>query len=452
MVGATNRVGWFMEPNCQSCHTGTATHNSGQIRYTSAFDSNGSPRVPADMTFATTPNTPAGGLSLYRFAHGHGGLQCSACHGSTHAIFPSTHANDNVRNIEIQGHAGVMVECASCHDSTPADYAGGPHGMHPVGQTWVSAHPDYTESHGSTPCQACHGTDYRGTVLSRMQADRTLNAFGTKTLFRGAIIGCYTCHNGPHSESGNTNAPPMVNVVSGNTLNSQPLNLPVTVVPASATLRIILQPGNGSLGVTNHSLTYFPNSGFVGRDTFAYAAYDGSKNSVLTTGTVAVAEGPATISLKALAPADAPAGWPAAFSAIATPVNSVLPASYQWSFGDGTGADTNQYAQHTFTAAGTYSWQVVASIDAVRATNSGSIVIAEPVALAITPVENVNVSLLMLSWLTSAKDVVVEESAALGASAQWTVVTNVPVMGPDNVSVNIPIQNGTRFFRLRQPW
>jgi len=36
-VGSSQRVGWFMEPNCQQCHTGTATSNSGQIRYTSAF-------------------------------------------------------------------------------------------------------------------------------------------------------------------------------------------------------------------------------------------------------------------------------------------------------------------------------------------------------------------------------------------------------------------------------
>ena len=117
--------------------------NNGQIRYTSVFtDTNGTVRVPVNQTFATQPNTPAHGLSLYRFSAGHGGLQCEACHGSTHAEFPSTHANDNVRNIEIQGHAGVMVECTACHVSMSVSQrtaAGGPHGMHPVGQSWVSA-------------------------------------------------------------------------------------------------------------------------------------------------------------------------------------------------------------------------------------------------------------------------------------------------------------------------
>jgi len=113
-VGSTNRVGWFMEPNCQSCHTGTATHNNGQIRYTSVFtDTNGAVRIAVDQTFATQTDTPAPDLSLYRFSAGHGGLQCEACHGSTHAEFPATHRNDNLRNQQIQGHAGVMVECTA---------------------------------------------------------------------------------------------------------------------------------------------------------------------------------------------------------------------------------------------------------------------------------------------------------------------------------------------------
>jgi hypothetical protein len=116
VVGSTNRVGWFMEPNCQACHSGTATANSGKIRFVSALvDAAGTIRLPGDRSFATQVNTPANGLSLYRFSAGHGGLQCSACHGSTHAEFPSSHRNDNLRNLSLQGHAGMMIECTSCH-------------------------------------------------------------------------------------------------------------------------------------------------------------------------------------------------------------------------------------------------------------------------------------------------------------------------------------------------
>jgi ferredoxin len=321
-VGSPNRIGWFMEPNCASCHTGTATSNNGQIRYISVFtDTNFTVRVPVNLTFSTqtnTPPTPTNNLSIFRFSAGRGGLQCEACHGSTHAEFPSIHPNDNVRDIELQGHAGVMVECSSCHTTTPTNYVGGPHGMHPVGSAWVSAHPDFADHNGSAQCQTGHGTDYRGTVLSEMQADRTLSAFGTKTFFRGAMIGCYTCHKGPGNDSSNTNAAPTVNIVSGSTPNDTPLNLPVILTPTTATLRIISQPVNGSLGVSNNVLTYFPNPGFTGSDTFTYAAWDTSKNSTLATGAVSVVQGPYSLSINSHVATNAPSGWPVAFAVVPT--------------------------------------------------------------------------------------------------------------------------------------
>ena len=450
-VGSATRVGWFMEPNCASCHTGTATSNNGQIRYTSVFtDTNFTVRVPVNQTFSTQSNTPAGGLSLFRFSGGHGGLQCEACHGSTHAEFPSIHANDNVRNINIQGHAGVMVECSSCHTTTPTNYVGGPHGMHPVGAAWVSAHPDFTDHNGSAQCQACHGTDYRGTVLSRMQADRTLSAFGTKTFFRGALVGCYTCHKGPGNDSSNTNTPPTVSIVSGSTPNDTPLNLPVTVTPATATLRIISQPANGSLGVSNNVLTYFPNAGFTGTDTFTYAAWDTSKNSTLATGTVSVAQGPYSLSIVSHVATNAPAGWPVAFAVVPTVTNSSSAVAFNWNYGDGSAANTNQFPQHIYTTPGNYFWRVVGTVGSTSVTNTGNIIITGPVALALAGPPNT--SSLSLAWPSGAPDVVVEQSTALGSSSQWTVVTNLPVIGPVNSSVDLPVGDGNRFFRVRQPW
>ena len=309
-VGASNRVGWFMEPSCQNCHSGTATHNNGQIRYTSVFDTTGAPRVPVDATFATTPNTPASGLSLYRFSVGHGGLQCSACHGSTHAEFPSTHANDNLRNTAIQGHAGTMVECTSCHVSmstSTTTATGGPHGMHPVTQDWVEKHHDYLGN--KTQCQACHGADYRGTVLSRAQANRSWSALNTTITFpKGAQIGCYNCHNGPNSDSRNTSIAPTTSNAVTSTANNQSVTLTLPAAGTGLTLRIISQPANGSVGLVNNVATYFPNPGFVGTDTFTYAAFDGSKNSTIATATVTVAPGPVSISASAQVPPSYPAG------------------------------------------------------------------------------------------------------------------------------------------------
>ena len=194
-VAVATRQGWLDEPNCQSCHTGTATSNNGQLAYTSVFSSGTTVRVPVDLTFATNPNTPANGLSLYRFSKGHGGLQCESCHGSTHAEFATTNVNDNVQSTALQGHAGVLAECATCHGTMPSTVTGGPHGLHPIGSTWVSSHQDVADSNGALSCQPCHGVDYRGTILSKTLADRTLAG---KSFPKGTVIGCYSCHNGPN--------------------------------------------------------------------------------------------------------------------------------------------------------------------------------------------------------------------------------------------------------------
>jgi len=287
-VGSANRVGWFMEPACQSCHTGTATSNNGQIRYTSVFtDNNGTVRQAVNQTFATTPNTPATGLSLYRFSVGHGGLQCSACHGSTHAEFPSAFRNDNIESQELQGHSGMISECTTCHATVPSTTTGGPHGLHPIGPAWVSRHQDVAENGGAAQCQACHGTDYRGTVLSLMQAPRTLNG---QVLFRGAIVGCYLCHNGPGGD-GTPPAAPTVSDVSVSTAVGQSVSMTLPVTGANATVRIISQAANGSVGLIGNIATYFPDPSFVGTDSFTFAAYNGSRNSTLATGTITVGGG-----------------------------------------------------------------------------------------------------------------------------------------------------------------
>ena len=76
-----------------------------------------------------------------------------------------------------------LVECDACHGGQPATTNGGPHGLHFLGQNWVdvpNADPE-SRPHADAykainpQCQVCHGTNYRGTVLSRAQANRTLD-------------------------------------------------------------------------------------------------------------------------------------------------------------------------------------------------------------------------------------------------------------------------------------
>jgi len=119
-VGSSSRDGWLDEPNCQSCHTGTYTANSDNapntniVRFINALVSTGQLREATDHRFATNPDTPVPGKSLYRYSKGHGDLKCSACHGSPHAIYPTSERNDNLQSLALQGHVGtdLFTYCA----------------------------------------------------------------------------------------------------------------------------------------------------------------------------------------------------------------------------------------------------------------------------------------------------------------------------------------------------
>jgi hypothetical protein len=292
-VGATNRQGWLDEPNCQACHTGTAVQNNGQIRYTNAFENNGTLRIPVNTTFATTPNTPEAPYSLFKASYGHGNLQCEACHGPTHAEYPTTQRNDNTQTLKMQNHVGPLVDCGICHQPVPNTVNGGPHGMHPTGQLWVNNHPSAVNGGGGVaPCQACHGGDYTGTVLSYSQANRTMATdYGPKTFFRGYRVSCYACHYGPGSDIPTPYQQPIMSNGSAATTGPNPIG--VTLVGNDAnglplTYRIVSQPANGRVALNGKVATYYPATAFKGTDTFTFAAFDGKVDSNLGTITVTV--------------------------------------------------------------------------------------------------------------------------------------------------------------------
>jgi hypothetical protein len=199
---------WVDLPRCQSCHTGDAVNYlkldpslmaPDSLRTIVAFDpmdTAASPRLANNKRFAENGN------ALFRFSKGHGGIACEGCHNSTHAIWsnPVEAHNDNVAAKELQGHTGTVAECSTCH--APGSLAltlNGPHGMHNVGDSrWTSGHESLAESNVQA-CAACHGTNYRGTVLSKTGASRTWSTeYGTRTVAKGQVVGCYDCHNGPN--------------------------------------------------------------------------------------------------------------------------------------------------------------------------------------------------------------------------------------------------------------
>ncbi|WP_353662254.1 hypothetical protein [Hydrogenimonas sp. SS33] len=194
-VGAANREGWLDEPNCQACHQEGKRYRDGIVD-----QKTGTLRQAIDRRFATTPDTPLPGKTLYRFSSGHGGMKCEACHGSTHAVYPSVKPEDNVQSMALQGHSGTIGSCTVCHTVMPNTSEGGPHGMHSVGQVWVDAHKHYAERN-LQKCAACHGADYRGSPLSATMQPRTfVLEHRTKTFAMKHQVSCYDCHDGPNGD------------------------------------------------------------------------------------------------------------------------------------------------------------------------------------------------------------------------------------------------------------
>lgn len=205
--GKTRRP-WLDMPRCQSCHTGDAVNhlsdanlalNDDGIRLRQAYrvgDASASPLLASSSRFAENSG------ELFRFSKGHGGINCEGCHGSTHAEWPNADAtaNDNVAANQLQGHAGVVIECDTCH--TPGSLpltTNGPHGMHNVADArWVD------ENHGGfykrdpDNCRACHGTSLDGTPLAKVAATRSFRVEGRNvTLNKGQQVSCALCHSKP---------------------------------------------------------------------------------------------------------------------------------------------------------------------------------------------------------------------------------------------------------------
>jgi hypothetical protein len=188
-VGSPARRGWIDLPSCQLCHyRSRATGN--YVRDTSVFDSSGNLKQVSGI-FTT-------GGKLFKDSAEHGNMQCEACHGSTHAEYPTSEPNDNVQSTYLQGYAGTVAECSVCHADVPLTNDGGPHGMHTTGEVWVHRHEAFAEKNVA-PCAVCHGADYRGTFLSGTSTERNFRTkeFGVKRYGRKTPVSCYDCHNGP---------------------------------------------------------------------------------------------------------------------------------------------------------------------------------------------------------------------------------------------------------------
>lgn len=89
-VGSTTRTPWVDQPKCSNCHN----------RPNHDYEEPG---------------------KLYKDSRGHGGVMCAVCHGSPHAMGPSTNAVDNLQAIRLQGKAGPLKTCYVCHTKIPSE-------------------------------------------------------------------------------------------------------------------------------------------------------------------------------------------------------------------------------------------------------------------------------------------------------------------------------------------
>jgi len=450
-VGALGRKGWVDEPACQSCHTGTATRNTGALRYTSVFEAFGQVRQAVDLTFGAPTNYPANGLSAFRVSPGHGGLKCASCHGPAHAELLSLQANDNVQNKGLQGQPGILTSCGACHTNTPSTRTGGPHGMHPVDQQWASNHHDGVS--GSS-CPVCHGNNNRGTVLSCTQADRNLGEATSQLLWHGFQAGCYTCHFGPNgTDTPNANVSPAVVNLAAATLAEAPVTISLLGSDANGdalSFRIVTQPLHGTASVTGNIATFFPASGFVGSDSFTYAAWDGSTDSNLGAVTVAVTPGQCALSVNTLVPtADFP-GVAIPFRAFGVLSQCAGGISYDWDFGDGTARGAGTNVAHVYPATGDYTWQLIATANGVSKTASGVITISPtlgpPLILTLTylgwQVE--------VSWPYDDIPTSLETSTDLGQPYSWQMDVDPVFSDGINNRVYILVTSDIQFFRVRR--
>lgn len=129
--------------DCYMCHPGVETQCHRDIMYSKGMRCSNCHGLMVDIANASRRpwiDLPRCGATtchgsqfaeepgeLYRNSQGHGGLYCSACHGSPHAIWPSIEANDNIQTIALQGHAGTLSDCRVCHLENPS--GPGPHGI-----------------------------------------------------------------------------------------------------------------------------------------------------------------------------------------------------------------------------------------------------------------------------------------------------------------------------------
>jgi PKD repeat protein len=241
--------------------------------------------------------------------------------------------------------------------------------------------------------------------------------------------------------------------LAGTTVAESPVTINLVGSDANGdalSYRVVTQPLHGTASVTSNVATYFPAPGFVGSDSFTYAAWDGSTDSNLGTIGLTVTPGQCALSVNTLVPtADFPnVAVPFRASGLLSQCAGAI--SYDWDFGDGTTHGTGTNVAHIYPASGNYSWTVTATANGVSQAAAGIITISPtlgpPLILTLTylgwQVE--------VSWPYDTIPTSLETSTDLGQPYSWQMHVDPVFSDGVNNMVYILVTSDIQFFRVRR--
>ena len=189
--------------------------------------------------------------------------------------------------------------------------------------------------------------------------------YGTKSFFRGSQVSCYACHNGPAEGDANPNRPPVASPATASTSanTSTATNLVATDADLNPlTYRIVSQPGHGTVALSGHLATYYPDKDYVGPDAYTFAAWDGMVDSNLSTVTIGVAPSACALTCNATAPQAGATNGAIAFQVSSNSPGCVGTVAYDWNFGDGQPHASSPSPTHVYFTSDTFAWTVTASV------------------------------------------------------------------------------------------
>jgi hypothetical protein len=128
------------------------------------------------------------------------------------------------------------------------------------------------------------------------------------------------------------------------------------------TYRIVSQAAHGTVALSGHLATYYPDKDYVGSDAYTFAAWDGMVDSNLATVTITVSPGACALTCNATVPHEGAVNAPMSFQASSNSPGCSGTVVYDWSFGDGQPHAASPSTSHAYFTSDTFAWTMTASI------------------------------------------------------------------------------------------